>query len=171
MTDFHSLAAQRCSVRRFADRPIEAEKLTLVLEAARIAPTAKNAQPFRIYVLETPESLDKLAKACKTFGAPLALVICGDNNETWVRSWDAKDTLEIDASIVTDHMMLQAEDLGLSSCWICAFNPSVLRSELSIPGHLTPVNVLILGYAEGPKKSPQRHAQERRPLDELVIRL
>lgn len=167
--EFLELARTRCSVRSFEKRPVEAEKVVRILEAGRAAPSACNLQPYRILVLDNPESMVKLSKACRTFEAPLALVVIGDNNEVWVRSYDAKDSLDIDASIVTDHMMLEAEDLGLASCWICSFKTPALREEFGIPGHLTPINILVVGYAAGPKKSPDRHDAERRPLSETVV--
>ncbi len=167
--EFLELARRRCSVRAFENRPVEAEKIARILEAGRAAPSACNNQPYRFLVLDNPESIAKLSKACRTFGAPLAIVVAGDNNEAWVRTFDAKDSLDIDASIATDHMMLEAEDLGLGSCWVCSFRIPALREEFGIPGHLTPVNVLAIGYPAGPKKSPSRHGTERRPLSGTVV--
>lgn len=167
--DFLDLARKRCSVRSFEKRPVEREKVERILEAARVAPSARNLQPWRFLVLDTPEALASLAKACRPFDAPLAVVVLGDNNEVWVRPYDAKDSLDIDTTIATDHMMMEAESLGLGSCWICSFRTGVLRSEFAIPGHLTPVNVLVLGYPSGPKKDPLRHSTERRPLSETVL--
>ncbi len=168
--DFLDLARRRCSVRAFEKRPVEPDKVDRILEAARVAPTARNLQPYRLLVLDEPDALARLSKACRTFDAPLAIVVIGDNNEVWVRPYDAKDSLDIDASIVTAHMMLEAEDLGLGSCWVCSFRPEVVRAEFGVPGHLTPVNVLVFGYPSGPKKSPTRHDTERRPLSETVVR-
>lgn len=167
--DFLDLARARCSVRAFESRPVEPEKLERILEAARVAPSACNLQPWRFLVLNEAESLKKLSKACRTFDAPLAIVVLGDNNETWVRPYDAKDSLDIDATIATTHMMLEAENLGLSTCWICYFKEPALREEFGVPGHLTPVNVLVVGYAAGSKKNAARHATERRPLSETVV--
>ena len=77
-------------------------------------------------------------------------------------------TCQIDASILTDHMMLQATELGLGSVWICYFKPDVLRAEFSLPDHLEPVNILAIGYAGEPAASPDRHDQMRIPLHQLA---
>ena len=70
---------------------------------------------------------------------------------------------------MTDHMMLRATELGLGSLWICMFNSEILRKEFQIPENLVPVNILVLGYAEGEALSPDRHEQLRKPLSETVI--
>lgn len=170
MKDFLSLAKTRCSIRRYKDEAVEEEKIQRLVEAGRVAPSACNLQPWRFLVLDNKESMEKLGKACKTFRAPLAIVVLGDNNECWVRPVDASDSLDIDTSIAASHIVLEAEELGLSSCWVCNFNPSVLRSEFKIPGHISPVHVLILGYADCDKKDPERHKDERKALEELIIR-
>lgn len=159
----------RYSVRSYKQTPVEPEKLQAVLEAGRVAPTACNNQPQKIYVVQTAEGLERLAKAANIHNPPLALIICANRDEVWVRPTDQKDTCDIDASIVTDHMMLRATELGLGSLWICMFNSEILRKEFQIPENLVPVNILVLGYAEGEALSPDRHEQLRKPLSETVI--
>lgn len=107
--DFLELARERYSVRKFAPQKVEKEKLDAVLEAGRLAPTAVNYQPQRILVLDSDAALGKL-KDCTPyhFSAPLALVVCYDAAVSWKRSYDGKDMGEVDASIVTTHMMLEA---------------------------------------------------------------
>lgn len=168
--DFMDLAKQRFSVRKFTDAKVEEDKLEQILEAGRIAPTAANRQPQRILVLRETAGLEKAAKAANTYNAPLVLVICSDQQVVWKRPFDGKDMVDIDASIVTDHMMLQATELGLGSVWICYFKPDVLRQEFHIPDHLVPVNILAIGYNAGPQASPERHEQARLPLNATVIR-
>jgi len=168
--DFTSLIKQRCSVRAYKEQKVEAEKIQLILDAGRIAPTAGNRQPQRILVIESKEGLEKLTKACNPHGAPLAFIICADKETAWTRSkFDNFKSCEIDASIATDHMMLQAQVLGLSSCWIIHFNPDALVEEYNIPDNLVAVNVLVVGYAEGEVKSPERHEADRKPLSEIVF--
>lgn len=166
--DFLKLAKQRASVRRFREAAVEEEKLQQVLEAGRVAPTAANRQPQRILVLRSAAALDKVKLAANTFGAPLVLVICADRSAAWKRPFDGKDTVDIDASIVTDHMMLQATALGLGSVWICYFKPDVLQHEFALPDNLVPVNILAVGYNAGPEADPDRHAQARLPLQQTV---
>lgn len=167
--DFIGLAKKRCSVRRYDKRLVEHEKLDGILEAGRIAPTAANRQPQRILVVRTEAGLEKLKAGANVYGAPLALVVCADHAATWKRSFDAKDTADIDATIVTTHMMLAAADLGLDSIWVCKFNPAAIRTEFRIPDGIEPVNILGIGYAEGETKSPDRHAADRKPLSETVF--
>ena len=168
--DFTSLIKQRCSVRAYKDQKVEAEKIQLILEAGRIAPTAGNRQPQRILVIESEEGLKKLEKACKPHGPALAFIICADKDTAWTRTkYDQFKSCEIDASIVTDHMMLQAQVLGLSSCWLIHFDPEAIVEEYNIPENLVPVNILVVGYAEGEVKSPERHEADRKPLSEIVF--
>ena len=154
--DFLKLVRARYSVRQYQNRPVEPEKVEQLLEAAQAAPTAANCQPVRLLVAETPD-------------APLAVVVCADRSRAWKRPFDGKQTTDIDASILTDHMMLAASALGLGSVWICYFQPEAVKAALGLPEHLEPVNILAVGYADGAPASPERWRTERIPLDELVL--
>ena len=166
--DFIELAKRRCSVRAYEDRKVEPEKLERILEAARIAPTAKNLQPVKLLAVQSREGLEKVGKAANIYGAPLAIIVCADHQRAWTRPFDGKRSTDIDASILTDHMMLEATELGLGSVWICFFKPDVLREEFSLPEHLEPVNILAVGYTSGTPASPDRHDKTRVPMDNLV---
>lgn len=168
MNNFLSLAKTRYSVRSYTQRKVEQEKLDSILQAAVVAPTGANRQPFHILVIQSEEGLSKASRSANFFGAPLLLVVCADPGKAWKRSYDLKTIEEIDASIVTDHMMLQATDLGLGSLWICHFRPDTLRHDLHIPDSLVPVNLLAIGYTDEAPKSPERHGTERKPAGELV---
>ncbi len=167
--DFLDLAKKRFTVRSYGKTKVEPEKLSLILEAGRIAPTAANLQPQRVLVVQSEEGLAKLGKAANVYNAPLALIVCADHNAAWKRPIDGKTTPDIDVSIVTDHMMLEAEELGLSSVWICYFKPDVLRQEFNIPQGVEPINILAIGYNSGLVASPARHSQTRKPLEETVF--
>lgn len=167
--EFLNLAKQRYSVRDYVKRKVEEEKLQRILEAGRIAPTGANRQPQRFIVVRSEEGLSKLKGSANVYGAPLAIIVCADHSATWKRSYDRKDIADIDASIVTDHMMLEATELGLGSVWICHFNPEKLRINFNIPENIEPVNILALGYAAGEAASPDRHDTLRVPLDQLVL--
>ena len=166
--DFMERAKRRCSVRAYEDRKVEPEKLERILEAARIAPTAKNLQPVMLLAVQSGEGLEKVGKAANIYSAPLAIIVCADHQRAWTRPFDSKRSTDIDTSILTDHMMLEATELGLGSVWICFFKPDVLREEFSLPEHLEPVNILAVGYASGAPASPDRHDKARVPMDELV---
>lgn len=168
--DFLELAKSRYSVRSYLSTPVEPDKLALILEAGRIAPTAANRQPQRVIVISTEQGLDKLKKACRSFDPPLALIVCADHNASWKRAYDGKDADDLDASIVTTHMMLEAASLGLGSLWIGSFKPDVIKTEFALPVGITPISILCVGYAAGEPNSPERHKTERKPMNETVIR-
>lgn len=168
MNDFLSLAKKRYSVRSYTARKVEKEKLDRILQTAVVAPTGANRQPFHILVIESEAGLAKARRSANFFGAPLLLVVCANPAKAWRRSYDLKTIEEIDASIVTDHMMLQAADLGLGSLWLCNFQPDTLKRDFEIPDSLVPVNLLAVGYTDEAPKSPERHGAERRPAGELV---
>lgn len=145
---FSELITKRHSVRNYVPKKIEIEKRNAILKAGRIAPTAANLQPVKVLVVEGKTGLEKLGKAANIYGATLALIVCADHNTAWKRPFDGKQTTDIDASIVTDHMMLKATELGLGSVWICYFKPDVLKSEFNIPDNLEAVNILAVGYSD-----------------------
>ncbi len=166
---FLDLARARYSTRSYLPRPVSSEDLAAILEAGRVAPTACNNQPQRLLVIRDESGLAKLAKGAKVCGAPMAIVVCADHAATWKRGYDGKDSADIDASIVTAQMMLQATELGLSTLWICSFKPQVIRDEFNIPAAVEPINILLIGYEAGSAKSPDRHDSQRLPLDRTVV--
>lgn len=166
--NFIDTAKKRFSVRNYADRPVEPEKVRLILEAAHVAPTAANRQPVRLIVVQSREGLEKIGKAANIYGAPLAIIVCADHNRAWVRPFDKKNTCDIDASILTDHMMLQATELDLGSVWICYFKPDVICEEFQLPENLEPINILAIGYSNEEDGKPDRFNWTRIPMDQLV---
>lgn len=167
--DFLSLAKKRYACRTYRDLAVEPEKLDLILEAGRVAPTGANRQPQRLVVVQSAEGRERLARCTRDFGAPVAVIVCADTDEAWTRKYDGKQIGDIDASIVTDHMMLAAASLGLDTLWICMFKPEAVREEFALPEHVVPVNILLIGYGDGEPSSPERHAQTRKPLAETVV--
>lgn len=145
---FSELITERHSVRNYIPKKVETEKRNSILEAGLIAPTAANLQPVKVLVIEEETGLAKLGKAANIYGATLALVVCADHSTAWKRPFDGKQTTDIDASIVTDHMMLKATELGLGSVWVCYFKPDVLKSEFNIPDGLEAINILAVGYSD-----------------------
>lgn len=166
--DFLSMAKHRYSVRQYQDLPVEAEKLQKILEAGRVAPTAVNAQPQHILVLQSKEALEKAKEAARFYDAPVLLVVCADKDAAWTRKYDGFNSYQVDAAIVTDHMMLQATELGLGSLWICWFKEEVLRQAFQLPDNWVPVNLLAIGYPAGDPASPERHKELRKPLEDTV---
>lgn len=168
--DFLTLAKKRYACRKYQKgRPVEDEKLAAILEAGRVAPTGANRQPQRLVVVRSGEGLERLARCTRDFGAPCAIIVCADTSEAWTRKYDDKMIGDIDASIVTDHMMLAAASLGLDTLWICMFKPEAVREEFRLPEHIEPVNILLVGYGEGIPSDPDRHDMLRKPLSETVF--
>ena len=166
--DFISIAKKRCSIRRYTAQKVELEKLKKILQAAHVAPTAANRQPVHLLVVQSKDGLSKISKATNIYDAPLAIIVCADHQKAWVRSFDQKQTGDIDASILTDHMMLQSTELGLGSVWICYFKPDVISREFKLPENLEPVNILAVGYSNEEAADPERHSEMRIPINQLV---
>lgn len=166
--DFLNIAKFRYSVRSYTNKKVEKEKLDKILEAAHIAPTAANLQPVRLLVVQEESGLTKIGKAANIYNAPLAVIVCSDHSKAWKRPFDGKQTIDIDASIVTDHMMLEATELGLGTVWICYFKPDIIKSEFDLPEGLEPINILVIGYTDEQPANPERHSTQRISLSELV---
>lgn len=166
--DFLNIAKSRYSVRSYINKKVEKEKLDKILEAAHIAPTAANLQPVRLLVVQEESGLTKIGKAANIYNAPLAVIVCSDHAKAWKRPFDGKLTIDIDASIVTDHMMLEATELGLGTVWVCYFKPDIIKSEFDLPEGLEPINILVIGYTDEQPANPERHSTQRISLSELV---
>ena len=167
--NFLELAKQRCSIRSFADIPVEKEKLNYILEAARVAPTACNRQPQRIIVVQDLKNIKKVEKAYKTFGSTCVLLICRDDRLALSREFDNKSPGDLDIGIITDHMMLAARDVGIGSVMVGLFDPGIIRKEFNIPDYVEPTALLILGYPKDGFLSADRHETQRKPVNETVM--
>lgn len=165
---FLEIAKKRYSVRSYSDKKVETDKLDKILQAAHVAPTAANRQPVHLIVVQSKEGLEKIGKAANIYGAPLAVIVCTDHSKAWVRPFDKKQISDIDASILTDHMMMEATELGLGSVWICYFKPDTIRKEFNLPDNLEPINILAIGYSDEEAADPERHSQTRVSIEELV---
>jgi len=154
--DFLKLAKKRYSVRSFSDKKVEKEKLDLILEAGRVAPTAVNYQPQRIIVIEKEEDMAKLNLCTRFhFNQTLALLVCYDKNVSWKRKFDNEDMGDVDATIVATHMMLAAESLGIGSTWVGYFDPALVKEQFNLPENIIPVAILMMGYpSENAQPSP-----------------
>lgn len=166
---FSETGEERYACRKYLSRQVEPEKLELILEAGRVAPTGANRQPQRLVVVQSKEGMERLARCTRDFGAPTAVIVCADTSEAWTRKYDGKNISDIDASIVTDHMMLAAASLNLDTLWICMFKPEAVREEFALPANVEPVNILLIGYGDGPAADPNRHDTLRKPLSATVF--
>lgn len=164
--DFEEIIRNRTSVRKFSEKELEKEKLDRILEAGRLAPTAKNQQPIKIYVVKTKEGLEKIDKAshCR-YGACTVLVICGNREEAYHKG--DYTTYEMDSCIVATHMMLEATNIDVDNIWIESFDEKILKEEFGIPDSLTPICLLLLGYKAADCPINPLH-NVRKTLEEIV---
>jgi nitroreductase len=159
------LIKDRFSVRGYKPDPIEAEKITTILNAAQLAPTASNRQPFNIIVIQTKGREEELLSIYQRdwfVQAPLILCICGLPEAAWVRR-DGRQFLFVDIGIVMDHIVLTATELGLGTCIVAAFDMLNARRVLSIPDEIEPILFTPLGY---PLDTPR--IKQRKTIEELV---
>ena len=166
--NFTELAESRYSARKFLDKKVPAEDIEKIIHAGMIAPTDCNNQPQKIIVVNSDEGLAKI-KECTNchFNAPLVLIISYDKDTCWKRSFDGKPSGDIDASIVTTHMMLQAYELGIASCWVMHYEPAVLKEKFALPDNLESTALLVMGYpAETSKPAPSH--EKSKPVNEIV---
>ncbi len=166
--DFLDLIRARYSVRSYDARPVPQELLLQVLEAGRVAPTAKNMQPQRIYVLQSEEALAKIRAITPcAFDAPIVLMLCGDTTEGWKKVVTGEDRTETDVAIVTTHLMLAAAELGLGTCWVGNFETAKVQKAFDLPAHIFPYELMPLGYPAKDAQPSERHTL-RKPLADTV---
>lgn len=167
--DFLELAKERYSCRSFSTKEVEKEKIEKILEVAKQAPTARNLQPQRILILTKKEQLEKLS-ACTQYGwnAPVVMIVFYDKSVSYKRDrYDEKEFGDIDTSIITTYMMLEAASLGLGTTWIGSFSPEKLIETYEIPENLVPVAILPIGYPAEDAKPSKLHFQ-RNEIDDFV---
>jgi len=165
------LIKKRCSIREYANTPVEQEKLDYILEAARLAPSACNLQPWKFVIIQSMEGIDKI-RACyerKWFKtAPLYILICGDHTQSWKRDTDHKDHTDIDIAIATEHICLAATELGLGTCWVCHFDTKRCIELFNIPEDIEPIAIIPLGYPTDPNLF-ENTSRKRKSIEEIVI--
>ena len=191
--DFLDISKKRHTVRKFAQTPVEDEKLEKILEAGRWSPTAVNAQPQRILILNTQESISKvkefctfgydqkyvdLSKECDDkehgkinlyYGAPLVLFVCYDKTACWTHPQSGKSSGATDATIVATHMMLEAASLDLGSVWISYFDEDKARDLLELPENWQPLCMLYIGYPAEDFVPNTHLGGHRKPLEETCF--
>lgn len=166
--EFKELIKKRYSCKKYDGNQINSEQLQAILEAGRLAPTAKNLQEQHIYVMQSEEALATIDEVtpCR-YGAPTVLVVAFDAEDVYVYPGEQRDSGIEDASIVATHMLLAAKDAGVDSCWINRFNPAELKEKLGLPENEEILMLMDLGYAaEG--AGPLANHDKRKSLDETV---
>ena len=167
--EFEKLISERYSVRKFTNEHLKEDVISKIINAGHIAPTGCNNQPQRILVLNTDESIAKLKSCTKChFDAPCAMLICYSKEETWTRPYDGAISAPVDAAIVTTHMMLEAANIGVGTCWVMHFDPKAMRETFNIPENIEPLALLVMGYPHEEAAPIPLHSTFR-PLDEVVV--
>ena len=169
--EFSEVIKNRYSCKKFDGRQVEKEQLDAILEAGRLAPTAKNLQEQKIYVVQTEEGLAKIDKVtpCR-YGAGTVLVVAYDKENVFTYPGEKRDSGVEDATIVATHLMLAAQANGVDSCWINFFDPEAMAKELALPENEEVLMMLDLGYAaEG--TGPLAPHSRRKELSETVVYL
>jgi len=158
---------KRRSIRKYQPREVEDEKLQKVLDAAHLAPSAKNIQPWKVIVVEDKKLREGLAKSA--YGqehlsqAPYVIVMCVNEKECYQQHGDYMTSFAVDGAIFIDHLTLAACAEGLGTCWIAKFNETEVKKLLNIPAPYRVVAMTPLGY-------PQEEGKDkgRKPLSEIL---
>lgn len=167
--EFTELISKRVSVRGYKPDPVPEAVLNRVLDAARMAPSAKNKQSYRLFVIPTEGRQEVMARLySREFlrQAPLIIGIVAVPDGAWVRKFDDKNHAHFDAIIAFDHLVLAATNENLGTCWVCLFDPTVAKELLPLEPGWEPIAFTPLGYPDdaGVPKT-------RKSLDDLVIRM
>lgn len=143
--EFNEVIKKRSSTRRFSDRKVEEDKLIQILEAGRLAPTAKNIEPIVIYVVTSDEGLSKvdMVSPCR-YNAKACLIVCGDKTKAFSKG--EHSLYEVDATIVATHMILAAENANIDSTWIAMFDGEKIKELFNLDEGVEPVAIINLGY-------------------------
>ena len=168
---FMQILESRYSCHSFTNTPVSESKLQMILEAGRMAPSAKNCQPVRIWVVKSEEALARLRTVHSCYGAPVVLIVGCRNEEAWVRESDGVNSAKTDAAIVLTHLMLTATDAGLANMWIWDFDPSKVRQALPETREHGVYALLAIGHPAAVEGKPTDLHGNRKPIEELVTEL
>ncbi len=156
----------RYSYRGYLDKEVEQEKINYILQCARLAPSAKNLQPWKIYMVRSKEVKERVCEAYARDwlkGAPVIVVFVGEKGENWVR-WDGEDYLMCDVTIIADYFILAATEMGLGTCYIAAFDRQKLKEALNLPENEEPFLITPLGYPDPDAK----RERNRKPVSDIL---
>lgn len=168
---FLELVRKRCSIRKYSEQPVEQSKIDYILEAARLAPSAVNFQPWHLLLINSEEGKRKI-RSCyhrEWFNlAPHYIIVCGDHEQSWKRS-DNKDHMNIDVAIITEHICLAAAEQNIGTCWVCNFDIVLCKKSFNIPEHIEPVALIPLGYPSEPTLFDDS-TKKRKPIEAIIKR-
>jgi len=168
---FMNILESRYSCHAFNHYPVSSTKLEMILEAGRLAPSAGNRQPVKIWVVKSEDALERLRTVHPCYGAPVVLVVGCRNEEAWVRESDGVNAAKTDAAIVLTHLMLTATDAGLANMWIWDFDPNKIREILPETQNHGIYGLLAIGHPASSEGTPTELHSQRKPIEDLVIEL
>lgn len=161
--DFEEICKERYSTRDFSDKKADEKAIGRILEMIRLAPTALNRQPYKIFVAEGDEAINRLEKSkAVLYHAKTVLIICSDRANAWANRYSGETDVFIDIGIVVATALYAAKECGLESCCICNFDPERLKKEFGFPENLTADALIALGYKSDDDKPGERHFARRR---------
>ena len=164
--EFEKLINERFSTRKFKSEEVSDELIKKILEAGRVAPTAKNIQPQKIYVVKSSEGLNKIDQVSPfRYNAPVVLLICSDKSIAWTKG--DYSSFEMDATIVATHMILEATNVGLNSVWVGVFDNAKTKEVFNLEENIEPICLIPIGYKEEDVVPSPMHTS-RKSLEETV---
>lgn len=169
MSMFKELSLKRSSIRKYTPEVPSRALVEEVLQTAQLAPSAVNKQPWRVLVVASSEAIEVVRKAYPRpwfEAAPIYVLLLADHRESWKRPCDGKDHADIDVSIFAEHLTLAAAEKGLASCWVCNFDPEILRQGFDLPSYLEPMVIFPLGYPQ--EETLFNAPKNRKTLSEFV---
>lgn len=164
--NFAEVVAYRLSVRDYTQDPVEEDTIRRILEMARQAPSACNNQPWHFYAVRDEATRHRLFPNERyqwAANAPVVIVACSVPSQSWVRQYDGKNHADVDVAIAMEHIMLAATAEGLGTCWICSFDPAIVRAALALPEEHVPVAITPLGIP-----NTTAEPRPRKGFDEIV---
>ena len=162
--DFFDVVENRRSIRKYLEKEVEKEKLQKILEVARLSPSAKNLQPYQIFVVATKDLKSKIYSACnQEWKAPIMIAVVCNPKQAWVRD-DGEEYWKTDAAVAMHQISLAAWAEGLGTCWIAAFKENQVKEILGVPSDSRVAFLSPLGYP-AEMKGP---IEKRKSLDSLV---
>jgi nitroreductase len=164
------LAENRYSVRAYLSDSVEQEKINYILDCARLAPSACNYQPWKFYVITDKKVMEHIQESYNREwlkSAPVYIIVCKDASLSWKRkNTDNKDFGDVDAAIAAEHICLAATEMGLGTCWICNFDPDILKKALHLSSTMEALALFPLGYIDKEKSSYTN--KNRKPLSDII---
>ena len=169
--DFEKICKERYSVRSFSDKKVEEEKISAILNLVRLAPTAKNNQPYEVYVVSSEKGLEEMKSArANCYNAQLIFAVCADEEKAWKNFYSGENSTLQDVGIIATTIMYGAKEYGLEGIYICMFDPSKFAEVFDLPENLSPKCLVAVGYPAEDAAPSERHFQ-RREIEEFVHRV